>query len=1288
MQGNDAFPFPARLLLGRFPSKHKEGTYHMKHSIRAAFVLASLLMTMLIAGVVQGQTSTGTLTGLVVDSTGAVVPGVTVRVVNTATNDERTVVTNNEGLYVVPSLPPGQYRLAVEKAGFSKTEVSAVTVNTAQVTTTNLTLQIGRATETVTVTADADLLTKDSAAVTATVENKLLLEMPFPERSALGAIMLSPGVQGDPQYPGGIQSENPGPFTQPVATGATISINGARNGASSILVDGSDISLASYPRTGVTFSGDTVNQMTVQTLGIPAQYGRTAGGVINQATKTGTNQFHGGLFWQHTDPGLQAWRHGSHQAGVPPQFHQNLFSGIFSGPVWLPRSIFGPASIDGRNRTFFHVTVEPARITDELWSFRTRIPTAKELTGDLSEGYDVLSQCCLATLQNQGVEAALAQLRGLQAQGRAPQLFYQFDRNAQGIPFGNRYNSPTQYVAIPGNNLSAVLRNNPLAQYIFSLYPSTTRPTQYARFIRPDGLWAPDGNNIFQARGVRNRDNRYSMRFDHALTANDRLAFRYTYVPVAGTRWNFFGPDINANPIPLDRSLARNFYLSHTRNFGANKVNEFRATYMRGNQFRYPADAVVEKDWGAELGLRAATLGFGFPTLSGLPGGNIGLGGGTGNGGGRTLDVNLGLSDDFSWIVGRHALKMGVDFRFYQMNRYDTTDLLGGTYGFSAAQTNSGAGGGSALASFILGVVNSYTVKTTEVPFYYRWRYYSGYAQDDFKVRQNLTINAGLRYAIETPRTEKYNRQGSFDPNVTGTLNGLPVKGGFVFSGENGRPRGLWEVNRNGFEPRLGIAWTPKDFMTVRASYAFLKAPLTGQSFFIIPDLNAPSIPISGNNGGVNVGQVNYITNPVGPIGPNLALSSGPLFNFAGIYIDPSNKRPYSQQWSLSLQFQVSRSMAIDLTYSGSKGTHLFVASSDLNRPADEAVIAGIRSRTNFTAAQANKFNLTDASGRIRTMTYFESLRPYGQFFDRTILTYLDRRGNSQYHALYVTAKQRLAKGLVAQASYTWSKSIDDASASFGGAIGQESDIFGLARPQVFSDLRAEKALSTYDIPHRLTVGWTWDLPLGKKGWVQTKNAVVNTLFGGWTLAGLATAQGGYPIWVRMGNTGYWFSQGGGDALLQTSTLRPNLVPGVPLINPDWRKDPYRSQFAGGYLNPAAFAVPGSLDNPAFGNAPRTLSGARNPNTYFFDANLSKRFPLKGEKLWLQLRADFINALNHPNFFFNPNNGHDVLTGNFNRNSLTNPAIAPFSVNGSFGRLDPNNTNNGRTIRVAIRLGF
>ena len=162
------------------------------------------------------------------------------------------------------------------------------------------------------------------------------------------------------------------------------------------------------------------------------------------------------------------------------------------------------------------------------------------------------------------------------------------------------------------------------------------------------------------------------------------------------------------------------------------------------------------------------------------------------------------------------------------------TGLFGGNYSFSgftngpATPGTTGATlGGSNIASFILGIVNSFTVRQIEVPFYYRWRYYAGYVQDDFKMRQNLTLNLGVRYDVETPRTEKYYRQGSFDPTVTGTLNGKPVTGGFVFSGENGRGRGLWPTNFKGIQPRVGFAWTPRRFMTVRGSYSLLRAPIT-----------------------------------------------------------------------------------------------------------------------------------------------------------------------------------------------------------------------------------------------------------------------------------------------------------------------------------------------------------------------------------------------------------------------------------------------------------------------------
>lgn len=1215
------------------------------------------------------------------------VPGARITITNLGTNAVVRVKGSDDGNYAAASLLPGQYRVSVEKEGFSKSVIEPVDVFTASVASVDVVLQVGSVNETVTVSSEAPLLAQDSAAINATIENKLLQDMPFPERSALGAVMLAPGIQGDPQYPGGIQSENAGIYTQPVLPGGSIQVGGARPGGGSILVDGSDISLASYPRTGVTFSGDTIREVSVQVLGIPAQYGRTGGGIINQTTRGGTNQFHGSASWQHIDPGLMAWTHGSHQSGVPPQRHQNLFGATFGGPVVLPKVY------NGRDRTFFYVSVEPARLSDLVYSGAGRLPTPAELTGDLAYGYDMINRCCAQTLRTQGADAAIAQLRQLYATGQGPQLHYQFDRNANGFPYGPRYTSAADYVPIPGNNLTAQLKQNPLAQQLLSYYPTPSKPVPYAVFFRPDGLWDANGNNAFLARGVRNTDNRSSYRLDHQISSNSRLAFRYTYVPVQGTRFNLFGPDSVVNSVPQDQSAARNIYLGHTQLFGSNKVNEFRATYMRANQFRYGSPIASSKDWGPELGLRPATQGYGFPAFSGLPGSTLGSGGSIGFAAGTTLDSNTGIADDFSWVRGNHNLKFGFDYRAYQMNRYDRTDLGGGTYNFSASQTNDGVGGGSALASFMLGILNSYSVRTTLVPFYYRWKYYGGYVQDDWKVQSNLTVNVGLRYSVETPRKEKYNRQGSFDPNVTGTLNGIPVKGGFVFAGENGRSSGLWETNYMGFEPRIGFAYTPKRFVTIRASYAILRAPLTGQSTAVVPDLNVQTTPISGNNGGVNFGQVNLITNPIGPIPANQPLSGGPLFTWTGTgsaalpYIDTSTAVPYSQQWSYSMAFAVSRSTVVETTYAGNKGTHLWSPGLDMNLPSYDTIKQQIAAKANFGQQTPNPFGIRDSNGNLLQQNYLDTFRPYQHLWSQQLTSIFDRRGSSIYHALYVTFKQRMAKGLNVQGSYTWAKSIDDASSGAGGLVGQETDIFGLSRAQNPNNLRAERSESTFSIPHKFSAGWSWELPFGRGRQFALRNKLMGGLFGGWNLGGIATFQGGFPIWLRLGGGGYWFSQAGGaNNLASGSVLRPDIISGVPIINPNWHNNPY---VGGSFLNPAAFKVPGALDNPDFGNAPRTLSTVRNPITRYLDMNISKRFAvLPDGRLKATLRADFLNVLNHPNFFFNPNTGHDFLGGDFNRQALTNPAIQAFAVNTNFGRLDPNNTSPGRTIRLYIKFEF
>lgn len=1248
----------------------------MKRITRVA--LCAVVFSFSLVGALHAQTSAGALTGQVLDANKAAVPNATVRVTNLATNADVTITTSDTGLYTAASLQPGTYRVTVEKQGFRTAVVENVTIFTAQTATADVTLEVGAQSERVEVTAETPLLTPDTATLNTTAESKFLTDIPFNDRTALGAIFLVAGVQGDPQYGGGIQSEVPGIFTQPITPAGSLSISGSRPGTSSILVDGSDITLTSYPRTGVTFSGYTQREITIQQNGLPAQYGRTGGGIVNQSTRGGGNAFHGTLGWDHTDPYFEARRFGQPSG---PAYHQNLFYGVLSGPVILPRFGEGGRSlINGKNRTFFFVSVEPLRQSDVQFS-RARLVTPDELAGRFNNSLELLNQGILAT---QGIQAALAA-------PRVAGLAYQFALNAQGFPVGKQLAS-ANYTPIPNNDLSAQLARNPLAQLIFSFLPSPSKPSPYYTYYRSDGLYDRDGTNAYIARGVTSRDNRYSFRIDHKLRENDQLAFRYTYVPVTGIRFNYLGPDSPGDQLPSDTVKSRNIILTETHVFGGSKTNEFRVTYTRANQFRGPNPPALSQDFGAQFGLLPATLGAGFPAFNNFPGSTT-LGSGTqSNGPGTSLDVNFGVADDFSFTRGNHTIRVGGDTRFLQLNRRDTSGLYGGAYSFTPNLTanpklgNTGIG----LATFILGSISGYTVKPTDLKFYYRWNYYAAYIQDDWKLRRNLTLNLGLRYNLETPRREKYNRQGSFDPNVTGTLNGFPVQGGFVFSGENGRGRGIFPTNFKGFEPRIGFAYQPFERMTLRASYALVHTPLTGLGNSVIPDLNAPSANLSSGNGGVNANAyTNYITNPLAPIGASVQLSGGPLFRFPSSvnlpYIDQSDAVPYVQLYSASIQYQIGRNSVIEAAYSGQKGTHLFSTPTNINQPTYDQILAQIRANANFNGTP---FKNIYTGG---TESLYQTLRPYQQFFDNAIDTAFDRRGSSNYNALYLTFQQRLTAGLKTTASYTWAKSIDNFSSNSADSI--TTDIFTFARPQNPFDFTPERSVSTFDIPQRFTAGYTYDLPIGKGKLLALNNRLLDYVFGGVTTSGIFTIQEGFPLQIRLGSgtgnqstvNGYFCSTPAGGAVcsngiaIQDYFIRPNIVPGVPLVNPNWRSDVLGTP----YVNAAAFSVPGSPGNPQFGNAPRTLPYLRNPATVTYDASLRKRFGLGGEggARNVELRLDVINVANHPVFIFPANNNGGMFAS-------FNTSTGQFVPAASFGKLQPSDSVRPRTFRLGVRFNF
>ena len=1215
-----------------------------------AFVLAATLGF--------AQSTSGTLTGTVTDQSGASIAAAAVEVRELSSNRIVKTQTSPAGSYTIPGLTPGSYKVTITSTGFKSAQADNVEIRVATTTTQNVVMQLGAVSDSVSVSGETPLINPNSAAVTTTVQNDVLQSLPFQDRSALSAVLLTPGSQGDPQYNGGVQSEMPGIYTQAITPGGSITVGGGRPGGGSVLVDGSDVMSAGNARAVMTFSADMVQEVSVQANGIPAQYGRTTGGIVNQATKSGSNDFHGVFTWGHTDPALQVRFLGS---SFSPTARYDAMTGAIGGPVLIPKIY------NGKNRTFFWASGEPQRQKLQIGASRVRLPTADELGGKFNNVYDFLDP----TLRATNIDSALSSAT------RTNSLYYHYNLNAQGFPIGSLL--PTsQWTPIPGNNLSAQLAANPLAQSLLkTLYPFTPgKDTGNIHWLRPDGNPDIDGNNAIYIRGVNSTDNRYSFKVDHLIGTQDRLAFRYSVTPVVGIRYDWGGPDAPGDPILEDKVNSYNTGLVYNHIFSPLFSNETRLTYSRGDAFRGPNDVAASKDWGPTLGLLPAVAGVGFPQI---------LGRGA-NGEGRTLDVNLGIGTDFSWIRGAHSLKFGVEHRRIQMDRISYAGLTGGAYSFSGQVTPpSGSVNDlpSQIAAVILGSLNTYSYQRVQSNAYYRWRYVAGYFQDDWKVNARLTLNLGLRWDVETPRTEKYDRQGWFDPSVAGTVNNTPVKGAFVWAGAGGNQRGLWPINYKGFQPRLGMAYQIKQGIVWRSSISVLRAPITGYGNAIYPDANtnAGAINSSQGIGGKNPGAVNLVTNPIGPLPNPATLPNTPIFwmnnlnSFTFSYIPQNSAMPTVYRWNGGFQFLLRNNLSLEIGYEGSKGTHLYSQPWPINAAPFSATRPLVLSGADFTTQSPNynPLKLTNSDGSVIPGTIIGTLRQYPNWFNRIISADYDRSGNSIYNALNVGLQKRFSAGLTFLASYSWSKSLDDGAPS-------GNDIFGVTP---FQTPNREKSYSEFDMPHRFRSSFSYELPMGR-GKMLLSNAgnIVDRIVSGFNLSGTMTRQSGYPGVVFLGNSG-WFQSPTAGAGNDGFTIRPNIVAGVPLINPDWRSNPFTTN----YFNPAALAVPGSATDPQLGNMPRTLGDGRSPSTTTLDVSAAKNIKIKSDgRMYVQLRADVFNVLNHPVLFLNPNGRNNGMFQYI-------PASRTFVVNRSVTGIDPNNTGQygnyaGRMFRLGARFVF
>lgn len=1095
------------------------------------------------------QTERGSIVGIAKDATGGVLPGVTVTVTSAATGVAQTYVTNAQGLYEAPFLSPGTYRVRATLEGFAPAVIDAVEVNIGRRVNADVTLRpAGVATE-VTVRARPALVQQETATVGQVFDSKTLIDLPSTDGNVYNVLTLNSNVTA----PAG---GNAPAFR--LESGGTFSVSGTRPSSITFKIDGLANTDPGFGTPTITPSIDSIQEFQVQNNAYSAEYEGI--GQVNVATKAGGRRFSGSLYEQFQNEALQPT---NPVLNRKTRLRFNQFGGTLGGPVWPAAETFFFASYQGRRH-------------DTLSVGQTFVPTTAYKSGDFSAA---LGACALSGGQP-------IPLRGPDGNAtgdcvRVGQIFDpattttnpQFNPALPASPFN------PQFIRQPfaGNRIPAG-RINSAAQRLFD-----------AQLPDPNG---GDGlNNYTGEAGAVLDYNQYAVRVDHVLTGRDRLYGRLAIQDNVRT---------NQPLIPyLAKHLqgkGRVFSSTWARVLGSSAVNELRVGYVRGIY----GDSIDEID-PTQFGIQNTTLKT-LPRFF-LSAGNLNYGGFSASVIAETQDT-FQVSDNFSLIRGRHALKAGFNWSY---NKFDNTEFFGsnGTATFSGLYTvgnsNLTASRENSIADFLLGraagtsLNRAGATKVSNSPW-------AVYLQDDWKVTDRLTLGLGLRY--EYHQFWKSSEMGGAAMDLEGDGR-LFVVDPAVAERSNSplvvccaSSRAI-DGDKNDFGPRVSAVFRPfaDDTSTaIRAGYGLYYSdttqffnwssfvPLQGAVFqgvtgdFMNPAATLPDLFPSANftlGGGVI---------PFTQGGVPAAIHGPPVIGVSGI-VAKDNRTPYSHQWSLSFQREILPRMLLDVTYQGAIGRNL-PTQWIFNQP----------------PASPNPANFTSADPAVNPFLR----RPYRccsstSFVNANIL-------ESEYNALTVKVDKRYAQGYQFLSSYTWSRSIDQGSEVF--QVGNTFNILSDSR-----NIDRDRGRSTFDVPHRFVTSGSVELPFGPgKRWLAS--GWPSVAFGGFRLSGTFTLQSGYPftplIRNRLSNTGY-----------ALATERGDLV-GDPYW-PDDEWDRLVEEWKNGtgrlfVINPAAVSLdyaPGT-----FGNIPRNFFRA--PYGRRVDLSLAKNTPVGGARR-LEFRVDVVN---------------------------------------------------------------
>lgn len=1005
--------------------------------------------------ILVGQSTTGSVSGLVSDGSGAVLPGTAVTVTDLDRGVQFHGVSNDTGLYVVTSLPPGRYRVTAEKTGFRAYVLEPLLLAVQQKASVNVTLEVGALSEKVQVTAQAQLVDSSSSTLGGVVENQRIVDLPLNGRNILDLASLVPGVF----------RPRPSLAAQENFMGNRIIINGGQEETNDITLDGVSATLPHNQSNILAVSAipsiEGIQEFRVQTNAFSSEHGRSGGGVISLVSKSGTNELHGSVFEFLRNSVFDSNSYQANRAGLKlASFKRNQYGYSAGGPLVIPKVY------NGRNRTFFFHLFEGMRIKAARTAQYT-VPTELERLGDFSETYI--------------------------AGGQRKQVFDPFSTRADPNRAGRFIRD-----AFPGNRLPAG-RLDPVALAAQKFVPAPSGP----------GLPFTHANNLVIQTGQKVPVDRVELKIDHHFNERQRMFARYTMIDSLVGSPNFWGTA--AMPYDGDRfERLQNAALDYTHTLGASAVLNVRYGWGRAAGTRSPAGVGTKmSSLGFPASLDAAVDETIFPTFSAQDVAQIGPNGGSFwqmRNGTHTLIAN------FSKTSGRHSLKLGFDGRL-NINNFLQLGAPAGTFSFTRTMTQgpdprvTSPIGGVGFASYLLGAGSSGSLAYGLRPANSN-HYGAGYINDDFRVSRKLALNLGFRWDFEGAVTERYNRLAVIDLNVKNPLSDatkLDLRGGYLFAGEKeslGR-RGPRAPSLKQLNPRLGFAYTLNPETVIRSAYGiFFGVPAYAANPRFVAGGFTASTPWLATIDGIT--PTDLLRNPFSRGFNRLRGTADGLLSQVGEALNgpwPEALRPiYNQQWNFTIQRSLTKNMVWEVAYAGNKGTNLSLGALQSQlRP--ELLALGDQ----LQQLVPNPFAGLIGTGVLSQPTVQRGnlLKPYPQF--TSVNAAVSGWGSSNYHALQSRLEQRYARGLNLTLSYTWSKTIDDAA---------DGNWAGGANTQRNAYCRAcDRSLSSYDQAHRFVGSLNWELPVGKgKAFGGGWNNIANTVLGQWQVNTILTLSSGLPL--------------------------------------------------------------------------------------------------------------------------------------------------------------------------------